>query len=300
LRVAISNVILSLLMSFILSVMVVLLINRHLQFINRACERVMHGEMRYRIRVRGADDQFDRLGTNINSMLDWIETLLGTVKDSTNALAHDMRTPLSRHRLELQALIKNPEIEPKERQKLREAVTRVDEIVEMFDNILSIARAESRSGTELFAEINVTEAVEDVIEFYNALIEEKSLQLKTDIPPQPLRMTGDKQLISQAVVNLLDNAVKYTPNSGEISVSLRQEGDRIIITVADNGPGIPDQFLEKAKERFFRIDESRNTPGTGLGLSLVNAVAGLHHGTLTLENNHPGLKAVLTLAKDTA
>jgi signal transduction histidine kinase len=211
-----------------------------------------------------------------------------------------MRTPLSRHRLELQALIKNPEIEPKERQKLREAVTRVDEIVEMFDNILSIARAESRSGTELFAEINVTEAVEDVIEFYNALIEEKSLQLKTDIPPQPLRMTGDKQLISQAVVNLLDNAVKYTPNSGEISVSLRQEGDRIIITVADNGPGIPDQFLEKAKERFFRIDESRNTPGTGLGLSLVNAVAGLHHGTLTLENNHPGLKAVLTLAKDTA
>ncbi len=300
LRVAISNILLSLLMSFILSVMVIWLINRHLQRINRACEKVMRGQLQYRVSVRGANDQFDKLGANINGMLDWIATLLGTVKDSTNALAHDMRTPLSRHRLELRALIDDKDIPPKAQEKIRDAVTRVDGIVEMFDNILNIARAESRSGTELFAEINVTETVEDVIEFYAALLEEKALRLIPDIPAWPMRMIGDKQLISQAIVNLLDNAVKYTPRGGQIEVSLRQEREFIIVTIADNGPGIPERFLDKAKERFFRVDESRNTPGTGLGLSLVNAVAGLHHGTLVLEDNHPGLRATLTISTNMA
>jgi signal transduction histidine kinase len=296
LRVAISNALLSLFMSFGISVMIIWLINRSLQRINRACERVMRGQLQYRVHVRGADDQFDRLGANINGMLDWIATLLGTVKDSTNALAHDMRTPLSRHRLELRALSDDADIPPKTQEKIRDAVTRVDGIVEMFDNILNIARAESRSGTELFAEINVAETLEDVIEFYAALLEEKHLHLATDLPAWPLRMIGDKQLISQAIVNLLDNAVKYTQTGGRVEVSLRQERESVIITIADNGPGIPAQFLEKAKERFFRVDESRNTPGSGLGLSLVNAVAGLHHGTLTLEDNKPGLRATLTLS----
>ncbi len=296
LRVAISNVLLSLFMSFVISVMVVWLINLYLQRINRAAERVMHGQLQYRVPVSGANDQFDKLSANINGMLDWIAALLGTVKDSTNALAHDMRTPLSRHRLELRALTDDPDLPKKTREKIRDAVKRVDGIVEMFDDILSIAKAESRSGTELFAPFDVTETVEDVIEFYASLLEKRSLQLTSEIPTQPVRLTGDKQLVTQAVVNLLDNAVKYTPEDGKINVSLRQEGDRIIIAIADNGPGIPAQFLDKAKERFFRVDESRNTPGTGLGLSLVNAVAGLHHGTLLLEDNHPGLRAILTVS----
>src|SRR5262249_23933954 len=157
-----------------------------------------------RIRVRGANDQFDKLGANINRMLDWIEALLGTVKDSTNALAHDMRTPLSQHRLELSALTDDPDIPEAAQDKIRNAVERVDSIVEMFDNILSIAKAESRSGTELFEEFNVTEAVEDVIEFYAALLEEKSLHITTDFPPAPMSVIGDRQLITQAAVNLLD------------------------------------------------------------------------------------------------
>ncbi|MBI3440621.1 MAG: HAMP domain-containing histidine kinase [Proteobacteria bacterium] len=298
LRVAIANILLSLLMSFSLSILVVWLVNRHLQFINRACERVMRGQLQYRVLVRGANDQFDKLGANINSMLDWIATLLGTVRDSTNAIAHDMRTPLSRHRIELQALIDDPGISPAVREKIGAAVMRVDGIVEMFDNILSIAKAESRTGTELFVEINMNEIVEDVIEFYAALLEEQRQQLTVDIPLTPLWMTGDKQLISQAVVNLVDNAVKYTPEGGHIRVSLRAEGSFIIATVSDNGPGIPKQFMNQAKERFFRVDESRNTPGTGLGLSLVNAVATLHHGTLTLTDNDPGLCATLRLSRN--
>lgn len=298
LHVALRHVALSLLMSFILSVTVVWLVNRHLHLINRACERVMHGQMQYRIKVRGANDQFDQLGANVNRMLDWIEALLGTVRDSTNALAHDMRTPLSRHRLELQALIDDPDLSETTRQKVRGAVGRVDDIVEMFDNILSIAKAESRSGTELFTAINVAETVEDVVEFYAALMEEKSLSLATDIPAEPVWVTGDKQLISQAIVNLLDNAAKYTPAGGQVKVSLNTAGEFVTIVVADNGPGIPSHLLSKAKERFFRIDESRNTPGSGLGLSLANAVAELHHGKLVLEQNEPGLRAVLTFSRN--
>jgi signal transduction histidine kinase len=296
LRIAISNVLLSLFMSFVISVVVVWLINLDLQRINRASEQVIHGQLQYRVPVSGANDQFDKLSANINGMLDWITTLLGTVKDSTNALAHDMRTPLSRHRLELRALTDDPDLPKKTREKIREAVARVDGIVEMFDDILSIAKAESRSGTELFVPFNITETVEDVIEFYAALVEKRALQIMADLSPQSTQMIGDKQLMTQAIVNLLDNAVKYTPEGGRITVSLRQESGHIIITIADNGPGIPAQFLDKAKERFFRVDESRNTPGTGLGLSLANAVAGLHHGTLVLEDNAPGLRAILTVS----
>ena len=296
LRVAISNALLSLFMSFVVSVVVVWLINLYLQGINRTAERVMSGQMKYRVPVSGANDQFDKLSANINGMLDWIATLLSTVKDSTNALAHDMRTPLSRHRLELRALSDDPDLPKKAREQIRDAVKRVDGIVEMFDDILSIAKAESRSGTELFAAFNITETVEDVMEFYAALLEKKNMDLSMDIPAWPVRMTGDKQLLTQAIVNLLDNAVKYTPDGGAIKATLRQDSGNIIITITDNGPGIPEELLEKAKERFFRVDESRNTPGTGLGLSLVDAVAGLHHGTLKLENNNPGLRVILTLS----
>lgn len=298
LRVAISNALLSLFMSFVISVMVVWLINFYLQGINRAAERVMRGQLKYRVPVSGANDQFDKLSANINGMLDWIAALLGTVRDSTNALAHDMRTPLSRHRLELRALTDDPDLPQKTREKIRDAVKRVDGIVEMFDNILSIAKAESRSGTELFVPFNITETVEDVIEFYAALLEKKNMRLAMDIPAWPVRLIGDKQLVTQAIVNLLDNAAKYTPEGSEIKISLKQEEGYIVIIIADNGPGIPAHLLDKAKERFFRVDESRNTPGTGLGLSLVEAVAGLHHGTLALEDNKPGLRAVLTLSSN--
>ncbi|MBU6475783.1 MAG: HAMP domain-containing histidine kinase, partial [Alphaproteobacteria bacterium] len=198
----------------------------------------------------------------------------------------------------------DPALPEKTREKIAAAVMRVDGIVEMFDDILSIARAESRSGAELFAPFDVAETVGDVIEFYAALVEEKSLSLAANLPAWPVKMTGDKQLVTQAVVNLLDNAIKYTPEGGHIHVTLKEADGRIspviTIIIADDGPGIPERFLDKAKERFFRVDESRNTPGTGLGLSLANAVAGLHHGALLLEDNSPGLRATLTLTSAAA
>jgi signal transduction histidine kinase len=291
------NIVISLIVAGLLSVAIVWLINRQFLKINRTCDAVIAGKLSRRVPVRRANDQFDRLGLNINKMLDWITMLLGTVRDSTNALAHDMRTPLSFHRLELQAIAGDPEVPVKVRDKMREAVTRLDAVVEMFDNILSISKAESRSGTELFASLNLAETVRDIVYFYAPLFEERNHALLEDIPETPFPFYGDEQLIKQAVVNLIDNSIKYTPEGGCISVSLRASGDnrRAVLTVADNGPGIEADLREKAKERFFRLDKARNTRGSGLGLSLVNAVAGLHQGTFTLEDNAPGLKAVLDL-----
>ena len=299
-NVLLQNMLLSFLVSFFLSIGIVWLINKHLQRFNIACNQVMAGKLSYRVAVRGVNDQFDQLSVNINRMLDWINTLLVTVKDSTNALAHDMRTPLSRHRLELAALIDDPSLPAGVHFQLQFAIENVDTLVEMFDNILNISKAESRSSTELFEVFDFAEVVRDVLDFYAALFEEKSLDLITSTPDTKIQFSGDKQLISQAVVNLIDNAIKYTPYGGTIQVALvNKTGDGgVYLMVADNGPGIPAEFLEKAKERFFRLDESRSTKGTGLGLSLVNAVAELHKGKLILEDNSPGLKSILIFLID--
>lgn len=296
-KVLIGNIILSLCVSFILSIGVVWLINRYLHHINITCARVIAGDLSSRIEVNQSNDQFNHLGVNINRMLDWINMLLETTKDSSNALAHDMRTPLSRHRLELRTLADDQTVPASIQHKIRHALARVDTLVDMFNNILTISKAESRSGTELFEIFDLTIVVRDVIEFYESLFEEKLFTLIITIPNQPINFCGDKQLITQAVVNLVDNAIKYTPEKGTIAISLSHfsghGAGEIQCIVADNGPGIPHELLEKAKERFFRLDKSRHTEGTGLGLSLVKAVAGLHQGELLLEDNTPGLKATL-------
>ena len=289
------NVLISLIVSFLLSVVIVWLINRQFLKINRTCEDVIQGKISRRVPVQSADDQFDQLGLNINKMLDWITTLLGTVRDSSNAVAHDMRTPLSFHRLELQALSENPDVPRPVQDKMRAAVGRVDALVGMFDNILVISKAESRAGTELFETFDIAEAARDIVAFYAPLFEEKNLTLDENIPASPLPFTGDEQLVKQAFVNLIDNAIKYTPEGGRIGVRVTTEGVRVTVTVSDDGPGIPPELREKVKERFFRLDKSRNTAGAGLGLSLVDAVARLHQGTFTLEDNKPGLVAALSL-----
>lgn len=292
---AAQNVVISLIVSGLLSVILVWFINRQLLKINRTCDAVIAGNMARRVPVRRADDQFDRLGRNINKMLDWINTLLETVRDSSNALAHDMRTPLSFHRLELQALAQDDSVPGAVRDKIRAAVQRVDALVHMFDDILSISKAEARSGPELFAVFDIAEAARDTAAFYAPMLEEKGQFFAEDIPEGVLSFTGDEQMIKQAMVNLIDNAVKYTPEGGRVSVALARDPRGVTFTVADDGPGVEEDLRERAKERFFRLDKSRNTVGSGLGLSLVNAVAGLHQGTFTLEDNAPGLRAVLRL-----
>ncbi len=293
-RTLLVNVALSFILSLLLSVALVLLLNRHLRQTNASFARVMSGNLAHRVPVRASFDQFDRLGANFNRMMDWINSLIETARDSGNALAHDLRTPLSRHRLELRALSDHHPALPKElRDRLIESIGRVDSLVAMFDSILAIAKAESRTATELFEPVDVARLANDVLEFYEPLLEAKRLTLTRSVPASAVMLKGDKQLLGQAIVNLVDNAVKYTPDGGTIAVTLAAHAREIRFSVADNGPGIPAALRDKAKERFFRLDASRSGEGAGLGLSLVNAVAHLHRGDLLLAGNQPGLKAEL-------
>lgn len=298
-KVLLENIALALLLSFAISLMLVWLLNRHMSRFNVACSEVMGGNLDYRIRESHSGDEFDKLAANINRMLVWNKALIMTLKDATNAIAHDMRTPLSRLRLDLRALSERTPIDPEIRQQVIGQVERVDSLIEMFENILTIAKAEARAGTELFEVFDLSQLIQDVVDFYEPVIEEKQLTLSLNIPEEHLLIKGDKQLLGQAILNLLDNACKYTPNGGTIVVSLGNsaESTKFDISVKDNGVGIPTALHEKVKERFYRMDHSRTTQGHGLGLSLVNAVAILHGGHLHLEDQNPGLGVTLTLPK---
>ncbi len=291
------NLILALLAASMASTVIVWLLSRHFRQFNIACDRVMMGNLDHRIATSGAEDEFDRLASNLNRMLDWIRALVRTVKDSSNAIAHDMRTPLSRLRLELRALAERPRLNDETRQAVLTHVERVDGLIAMFENILNIAKAESRSSTELFEPVDMRQLVQDVLDFYAPMLEEKHLTLQKSLTAGTLTIRADKQLLGQAVVNLIDNACKYTPSGGKINVRLSSSNAIAALEVSDSGQGIPEGLRERAKEPFFRTDESRNTDGHGLGLSLVNAVAGLHQGTLTLADNAPGLRVILTIKR---
>lgn len=289
------NIVLSFVISIILSILIMWLLNRHLRKFNVACNAVMGGDLKYRIKTDGGSDQFDRLAQNLNEMLDWNATLLSTVADSSNAIAHDMRTPISRLRLRLSRLSEKDGLDKDMKRQLRSNISLLDRMVVMFDNILNIAKAEARASTELFEELDMCQLTQNVFDFYESIIEDKNIKPTLQLPRAAIMFIGDKQLLSQALVNLLDNACKYTPEGGQIAVSLIQKDAAIIITVTDSGGGIPDDLLERAKDRFFRVDASRNTHGHGLGLSLVNAVAKLHKGQLILNNIETGLEAKLIL-----
>ena len=294
------NVELALVLALVISLFLVGLLNRHVRKFNIAFDKVRQGNIGYRIPVRSESDQFDRLASNLNRMLDWLGTMLATSRDLSNSLAHDMRTPLSRHRLELRSISEDPALPGPLKERLDSSVGQLDELVSMFNNILTIAEAESRGSIELFEVVDLNELVRKILEFYATMFDEKHLELRSTLPAKPTTIAGDRQLLGQAVFNLVDNAIKYTPDGGVISVELGSNRTHVHLAVADSGGGVPDQMLDKVTQRFFRADTSRKTPGNGLGLSLVAAVAKLHHGNLLLENTHPGFKAVLSFSRESA
>lgn len=299
--VLLENILISFALSLVLSIGIMWLISAELRRVNRTCDTVMQGQLTRRVVLRGSHDQFDQLGGNVNRMLDWITALLDSVQESGRALAHDLRTPLSRHRLELQAIAESPGLSTEVRGAIAQAVGRLDTLVEMFENLLTISRAQSQEGRDIFETFDVCALVRDIAEFYEGVFDERGMTLSLDLPAQAVAIHADKQLIGQAVMNLVDNAVTYCPDGSRIAISLSRSPEaektlqRTIIAVADNGPGIPEDYREKVKERFFRMEKSRHTKGTGLGLSIVNAAAILHQGALVMEDNAPGLRAVLTL-----
>ncbi|SHI53031.1 hypothetical protein SAMN02745194_00504 [Roseomonas rosea] len=243
------------------------------------------GDLSQRVPLSGRDDEFDRLGRTLNAMLDRIGTLMAGIRGVSDAIAHDLRTPVARARGRLEeALEADPETM---RRAVEQGIADLDGMIRIFHAVLRITEAEAGARRAAFAPLDLTPLLADAAELYEAIAESRGVTLETALPPG-LRMTGDRDLLLQAVANLLDNAVKFSPAGGRIRLSAEAAGPMVRITVADEGPGLPPADRARAGERFFRADNARATPGYGLGLSLVRAVAGLHGGDLILADAHPG------------
>ena len=255
---------------------------------------VSAGDLSRRVTVAGADDEFDLLAETINDMLDRITRLMDGVSQVSNAIAHDLRTPITRARARLEDAATHAGTAEVLKAAIERGIADLDGIVGIFQALLRISEIEAGARRSAFAPIDLGPVLSDLVELYDAVAEERGLRLVADIAT-PLPAFGDRDMIQQAVANLLDNALKFSPDGGEIHLSAHESAGRLVIRVTDQGPGMPEEDMKRATERFFRGETARNTPGSGLGLSLVQAVAQLHGGDIELSDAHPGLDALLTL-----
>jgi signal transduction histidine kinase len=263
--------------------------------IRHTVSAIIHGDLKHRLPTRLHDDELNILARTINGMLDQIELLVHGVRNVSNSIAHDLRTPLAelRSRLEELALMRPP---PQATfAEIDAAVADVDRVIRIFDALLRLAEIDVGIRRSGFVSLDLVELAATAVEFYAPAAELKNISLSFHAD-RPLTVSGDPILLAQALSNLIDNALKYAPDNGAIEVAVRQRPDAAAeIAVADNGPGISDSDKVKVFERFYRGDASRGTPGVGLGLSLVQAVAKLHGSVLELSDRHPGLCVSLVL-----
>jgi signal transduction histidine kinase len=246
------------------------------------------------VRLSGRGDEFDQLAETINDMLDRISRLMDGVRQVSNAIAHDLRTPITRARARLEDAVGHAETAEQLRGAIERAVTDLDNITEVFQALLRISEIEAGARRSAFVSLDLRSLLEDLAELYEVVAEENGLTLEVAVKSE-LPFRGDRELIQQAVANLLDNAIKFSPPGGKIHLGADAIPGGVRICVIDAGPGIPEPDRSRATERFFRGEMARSTPGYGLGLTLVRAVAQVHNGFLALEDAQPGLRAVLTL-----
>lgn len=257
------------------------------------------GDFSQRVPISPQGDEFDRLGGTMNAMLDRIAALMAGMRGVADAIAHDLRTPIARARAKLEESLVTASTEEELRAAVEEGIADLDNITRIFQALLRIAEAEAGARRAAFAQLDLPEVLRDAAEFYEVMAEAREQTLETDMPAH-LPMLGDRDLLLQAVANLLDNAIKFTPSGGTVRLIARQDEAGIEIAVSDSGPGLSPEDRERAMDRFFRADASRNLPGSGLGLALVRAVAQLHAGEVMLGDampgaSPPGLKVALLL-----
>jgi len=267
---------------------------RRIDAINRSSQAILAGDFRRRMPIRGNDDEFDQLSANLNRMLERIEQLMAGMHNVANDIAHDLRSPITRLRSRLEVTLLSPQDADTYREALGETISEIEEILATFNAILDIALAESGALRNDFEDVDLAALIEDVADLYAPLAEESGSTMTVEVP-DTLAIRGNRHLLSQALANLVDNAVKYGAGHGPIALTLRRDGTSAVLGVADHGPGIPEGLRSKVLERFVRLEASRHAPGSGLGLSLVAAVARLHDADLGLEDNGPGLRVLLRL-----
>lgn len=273
---------------------------RRIDSVSRTASEIMSGDLSQRLSVTARDDEFDEISTKLNQMLNRIEDLMKSMQQVTNNVAHDLRSPLTRLRNRLEVTLLE-EREPEIYQTVMgEAIGDADSLIHTFNAMLSIARLEAGIDSAQWSETNIGDLMTELAELYEAVAdEEELLTFDSDIQSNP-RFHCNRHLIGQAVTNLLDNAIKYTPTPSAVKLSVSGNDQQFSITVSDNGPGIPEHERERVFERFVRLENDRNSSGNGLGLGLVQAVVRLHSAKITLEDNNPGLRASIKFTQKKA
>lgn len=274
---------------------------RRIDSVNRTATEIMSGDLSQRLSVTARDDEIDEIATKLNQMLNRIEDLMKSMQQVTNNVAHDLRSPLTRLRNRMEVTLLEERDPESYRKEMQGAIGDADSLIQTFNAMLSIARLEAGIDGQQWTDTPIGELLEELAELYDAVAEDAGMEFTANISDNPVYYCN-RHLIGQAVTNLLDNAIKYTPPPGKVSIELKAKGSDFEIIVRDNGPGIPEADRERVFERFVRLENERNSPGNGLGLSLVQAVLRIHRSTLKLEDNNPGLVVRLcfsTRASDT-
>lgn len=271
---------------------------RRIEGIGETAQTIMKGDLSERMSVRGTGDELDRLSVSLNEMLEQIESLMTGMREVTDNVAHDLKTPLTRLRAGVEDALRSGS-KAQYRAALERTLEEADDLLKTFNALLSITRLEAGDRREGLRLIDASALLHDVAELFEPSAAERGATLDVDAEPG-LELRADRQLLSQAVVNLIDNALKYARSDDDdfkpaIKLEARKQGGEIVVTIADNGPGIPERDRERVLNRFVRLDAARSKPGNGLGLSLVAGIVKLHGGEMVLEDNAPGLRVVLKL-----
>ena len=286
--------------SFIGSFLIGYTIIHSISRISRTARRIVDGDFSERVPTHANDaDEMSQLADDLNHMLDRIEALITSQRQVTNNIAHDLRSPLNRmrNRMEVALLDRNSSV-GELREVIADSVEDAENLLKTFNALLNIAQVESRAKDD-FKHESLSAICDDLAELYDVMTEEGEHTFEAHIE-RGLDIMGNRQLIAQGITNLLDNAVKYTPSGGHITLTAVQRGENIHVSVGDNGHGIPPDKRDEVLKRFVRLDSARSTPGNGLGLSLVSAIVALHNGSLQLHDNKPGLRIEITLPSETA
>ena len=287
-RAVVWGLLLTLALGLIGGVMMRQILRKRLSSINQISRKIMQGDLRRRIATRDSGDEFDELANNLNSMLDQIEQGMNGVRRVSDNIAHDLKTPLARLRNRVEELKMGVSGNAENEASVEQILLESDGLLTTFNALLRIARIEYSEQHKNFKTMDVNSILLDLQELYEPVIEDKGQSLRVDTCPQ-LILAADRDMLFQAFTNLLDNAIKYTPAQGEISIRASKQGQAWSVEIADNGPGIPASERDKVVQRFYRMDQSRTTPGSGLGLALVYAVLKLHKLDLVFADNSPGL-----------
>jgi signal transduction histidine kinase len=281
---------------FVLAAVASILVTRRtvgrIEAINATSRAIMLSGLDKRIPLRGTNDEWDRVAENLNLMLDRIETLMGEVKQVSDNVAHDLRTPLTRMRGRLEKAYHDQPVGEKNQSLIGDTIADLDAVLRMFSSITRIAQIETEARKDAFRTVDLVEIASEVVELYDAAAEQDGSRL-TVVGDREVLVTGDRDLIFDAIANLVDNAIKHGRAGGQVVVANENINGTPVISVADDGPGIPPDQYQHVFKRFYRLEHSRYTPGNGLGLSLVAAVARLHGARIEMSDNSPGLKLTL-------